>query len=230
MKRLLLFDIDGTLTRTQNGYLPFNEAIFQTFGFEGDIRAVIPDGNTDPLIVEDIFLKAKVNFSFHDLRWDQFTANLRQSYHRHLLTGTTRVAPLPGAAELLKALALDRRFSASVVTGNFEITAQIKLEAAGLAPYLRRGAYASDSPHRADLPAIAKERWEEANEHPLRAEQCVVIGDTVKDLAAARQNRMRCILVGTGRYPVEELLYSEPDGCLADLTDTLAVLSLLEGI
>jgi len=35
MERLLLFDIDGTLTRTQNGYLPFNEAIFNTFGFYG---------------------------------------------------------------------------------------------------------------------------------------------------------------------------------------------------
>ena len=227
MERLLLFDIDGTLTRTQNGYLPFNEAIFQTFGFEGDIRAVIPDGNTDPLIVEDIFLKAKVSFSFHDLSWDQFTANLRDRYHHHLLGGTTRVTPLPGAAELLKALATDGRFSASVVTGNFEVTAQIKLEAAGLAPYLRRGAYASDSRHRADLPAIAKKRREEATGQIMASEQCVVIGDTAKDLAAARQNRMRCILVGTGRYPVEELLYAEPDGCLADLTDTQAVLSLL---
>ena len=230
MERLLLFDIDGTLTRTQNGYLPFNEAIFQTFGFEGDIRAVIPDGNTDPLIVEDIFLKAQVDFSFHDLSWDQFTVNLRHCYHQHLLAGTTTVRPLPGAAELLKALATDRRFSASVVTGNFEVTAQIKLEAAGLAPYLRRGAYASDSRHRADLPAIAARRWEEATGRTLASEQCVVIGDTAKDLNAARQNHMHCILVGTGRYPVEELLYSEPDGCLADLTDTQAVLSLLAEI
>jgi len=229
-KRLLLFDIDGTLTRTQNGYLPFNEAIFQTFGFEGDIRAVIPDGNTDPLIAEDIFLKAKVSFSFHDLSWDQFTANLRERYHHHLLTGTTRVTALPGAAELLKALATDGRFSASVVTGNFEVTAQIKLEAAGLTPYLCRGAYASDSRHRADLPAIAKKRWEEASGCALTPEQCVVIGDTAKDLAAARQNQMKCILVGTGRYPIEDLRHFEPDGCLADLTDTEVVLEMLSKI
>ena len=38
---------------------------------------------------------------------------------------------------------------------------------------------------------------------------------------------MRCILVGTGRYPVEELRYWQPDGCLADLTDTDAVLNML---
>jgi len=227
MERLLLFDIDGTLTRTQNGYLPFNEAIFNTFGFHGDIRTVVPDGNTDPLIVQDIFFNANVNFSLHNTTWDLFTINLRESYHRHVLNGTTAVAPLPGATALLRALAANEAFTASIVTGNFEATAEIKLEAAGLAPYLRRGAYASDSRHRPDLPAIAKRRWEEATGRWLDSKQCVVVGDTPKDLEAARQNGMSCILVGTGRYPVEELLYWRPDGCLADLTDTDAVLSML---
>jgi len=230
MKRLLLFDIDGTLTRTQNGYLPFNEAIFETFGFHGDIRTVVPDGNTDPLIVEDIFLRAKMDCSFHEALWEPFTLKLRARYHHHLLQGTTTISALPGAADLLSALAAEEQFSAGVVTGNFEATAEIKLEAAGLAPYLHRGAYASDSRHRADLPAIAKKRWEEASGCALTTEQCVVIGDTAKDLEAARQNHMRCVLVGTGRYPVEELRHFEPDGCLAELTDTEMVLEMLSKI
>src|SRR4030095_2711977 len=64
----------------------------------------------------------------------------------------------------------------------------------------------------------------------LASNQCVIVGDTPKDLEAARQNEMRCILVGTGRYPIEELLYWHPDGCLADLTDTASVLSMLAGL
>jgi phosphoglycolate phosphatase-like HAD superfamily hydrolase len=227
MERLILFDIDGTLTRTQNGYLPFNEAIFKTFGIDGDIRTVVPDGNTDPLIVRDIFDKADVNLSFHDETWNRFMINLRERYHYHVLHGTTTVAALPGAARLLETLATSEEFIASVVTGNFEVTAEIKLEAAGLAPYLRRGAYASDSHHRAHLPAIAKRRWEETTGRSLRPEQCVIIGDTLKDLEAARENKMKCILVGTGRYPVEELLYWRPDGGLADLRDTPSVVSML---
>jgi len=229
MERLLLFDIDGTLTRTQNGYLPFNEAIFNTFGVDGDIRTVVPDGNTDPLIVQDIFLKAKanVNFQFRDAAWEPFTVNLRDRYHHHLRNGTTTIEPLPGAALLLRALAASEEFSAGVVTGNFEVTAEIKLKAAGLAPYLCRGAYASDSHHRPDLPAIAKRRWEKATGRSLASNQCVIVGDTPKDLEAARQNQMSCILVGTGRYPVEELRYWQPDGCLADLTDTDSVLDML---
>jgi len=229
MERLILFDIDGTLTRTQNGFLPFNEAIFETFGIGGDIRTVVPDGNTDPLIVQDIFNKANVTFEFPGAAWRQFTINLRERYHHHMEQGTTTIQPLPGAIELLEALSANADFSASVVTGNFEVTAQIKLEAAGLASFLCRGAYASDSHHRPDLPAIAKRRWEETNGRSLQSEQCVIIGDTPKDLEAARQNQMRCILVGTGRYPVEELLYWHPNGCLADLTDTASVLSMLAG-
>ena len=73
MERLILFDIDGTLVRTQNGYLPFNEAIFKTFGIEGDIRSVVPDGNTDPLILDDIFAKANIKIVCHQADWQKFT-------------------------------------------------------------------------------------------------------------------------------------------------------------
>jgi phosphoglycolate phosphatase len=230
MERLILFDIDGTLTRTQNGYLPFNEAIFQAFGIDGDIRTVVPDGNTDPLIVEDIFAKANMTIEFQESAWQKFTIHLRERYHHHVQQGTTTIRALPGAAELLKALWLHENFCSSVVTGNFEVTASIKIEAAGLASYLCRGAYASDSRHRSDLPAVAKNRWEDLTGRRISVEQCVVIGDTPKDLEAARQNRMKCILVGTGRYPVEELQYWRPDGCLADLSDTETVLAMLSEI
>jgi phosphoglycolate phosphatase-like HAD superfamily hydrolase len=182
MERLILFDIDGTLTRTQNGYIPFNEAILQAFGIDGDIRTVVPDGNTDPMIVEDIFAKANVTIEFQESVWEKFTIHLCERYHHHVQQGTTIIRALPGAAELLKALWLYENFRSSVVTGNFEVTAAIKVEAAGLAPYLRRGAYASDSRHRPDLPAIAKKRWEDLTGRRLSDGQCVVIGDTPKDL------------------------------------------------
>lgn len=230
MERLILFDIDGTLTRIENGYLPFNEAIFQTFGIAGDIRTVVPDGNTDPRIIKDIFAKANVEIEIGADRWQEFSTNLRASYRQHVDRGDTAVRALPGAAELLHLLSVNEAFSASVVTGNFEATAEVKLEAAGLAPYLIRGAYASDSEHRADLPAIAKRRWEKSAGHAISLDNCVIIGDTPNDLEAARKNYMKCVLVGTGRYPVEELLYWQPDGCLADLSDTKAVLTTLANL
>ena len=230
MARLILFDIDGTLTRTESGYLPFNEAIRRTFGVDADIRTVVPDGNTDPLIVKEIFAKANVEIELEDSQLRRFSADLQLSYQRHVDQGLTRVRALPGALELLRQLSRDAGFGASIVTGNFEVTAQVKLQAAGLARYLSRGAYASDSAHRPDLPAIARERWEEWHGRVVAAAQCVIVGDTPNDLEAARQNGMKCLLVGTGRYPVEELEYWRPDACLADLSDTDAVLSTLASL
>jgi phosphoglycolate phosphatase len=226
MERLILFDLDGTLTRTQNGHHPFNEAILKTFDMVGDIRWVIPDGNTDPQIVREIFAAASLEAVIDNNQWELFADNLRRSYSNALQEGNTTVRPLPGAKELLGALAVKQDFNQSVVTGNFEVTAQIKLAAAEIDTYLCRGAYASDSAHRPDLPRIAKERWEQRTGKSLRADQCVIVGDTPKDLDAARQNHMKCVLVGTGRYPWEELQYWKPDACLPDLTDTLGVINL----
>ncbi len=169
MERLILFDIDGTLTRTQNGYLPFNEAILKTFDFAGDIRTVVPDGNTDPLIVMDIFTKSGVEIAVGPEQWQQFTSQLASSYRDHVARGATTVRPLPGADALLQQLDGAADFHSSVVTGNFEATAQVKLAAAGLTDYLARGAYASDSDHRPDLPAIARERWQVATGRSIAA-------------------------------------------------------------
>jgi phosphoglycolate phosphatase len=224
MKRLLLFDIDGTLTRSHNGHVPFNQAILETFGVSGDIRSVIPDGNTDPMIVTEIFSKGKILIQDIDDKWERFSINLRQCYSQAISSGNTRVAALPGAAELLQAVAASGIFGSSVVSGNLEPMARVKLEAAGLYSYLCRGAYGSDSPRRADLPAIARRRCEAAFGISIPLSECIVIGDTPKDLEAARRNYMKCILVATGRYSLEELLDCQADLCLPDLTDTAAVL------
>jgi phosphoglycolate phosphatase len=227
MERLVLFDIDGTLVRTQNGYVPFNEALLKTFGIAGDIRSVIPDGNTDPLIVGEIFAKAQVDIKIAIDQWEQFAANLQRSYANAIAAESVSIRALPGAVELLKALSANEDFGQAIVTGNCRASARVKLEAAGLSSYLDQGAYGCDSPNRADLPTIAKHRCEQATATSVRPERCIIIGDTPKDLHAARKNAMKCILVGTGRYPVEELLYSEPDACLPDLCDTAEVVKTL---
>jgi phosphoglycolate phosphatase len=227
MKRLVLFDIDGTLVRTRNGYVPFNQAMQKTFGVAADIRSVIPDGNTDPLIVEEIFAKARVEIKIAAEHWRQFAIDLHLSYRNAIRDGGAAVAALPGALELLQALSSSDSFGQGVVTGNFKVTAQVKLEAAGLDSYLRFGAYGCDSSRRADLPAIAKERWERMAGISIPPQQCIIVGDTPKDLHAARENDMKCVLVGTGRYPVEELTFCEPDACLADLRDTAGIVETL---
>lgn len=227
MERLILFDIDGTLTRTQNGFLPFNRAILDTFNVAGDIRSVFPDGMTDPHILEEIFARAGAAITISGNQLSQFSNNLWRNYAAALENGTTTVRALPGVPELLERLSVDEKFAQGVVTGNFESTARIKLEAAGLLRHLSFGAYASDSSHRPDLPPIAKRRWEKSLGRAIRSDSCVIVGDTPKDLEAARANDMKCMLVGTGRHPIEELRYHASDAAIPDLTDTGAVIDML---
>lgn len=227
MERLILFDIDGTLTRTQNGFVPFNRAILDTFNVAGDIRSVFPDGMTDPHILEEIFARAGAAITISGDQLSQFASNLRLNYAAALGDRTTTVRALVGVPELLEQLSTHGKFAQGIVTGNFEATARIKLEAAGLVRHLSLGAYASDSSHRADLPPIAKRRWEKSVGRAIGSERCVIVGDTPKDLEAARVNGMKYVLVGTGRHPIEELRYHAPDAAITDLTDTGAVIDLL---
>jgi phosphoglycolate phosphatase len=227
MKRLILFDVDGTLTRSQNGYIPFNRAIRDTFGIAGDIRSVFPDGMTDPRILADIFAKADADVTLSEELLARFSTNLAAAYAAALKNGMTTIGALGGALRLLEGLAGRQEAALGVVTGNFEVTARIKLQAAALDGRLGCGAYASDSGHRPDLPAIAKQRWEKATGRYVSAGSCVVVGDTPKDLEAARANGMKCLLVGTGRYSIEELRCYAPDACVADLAETAEIIDLL---
>ena len=138
MERLVLFDIDGTLTRTQNGHLPFNDALLKTFGIAGDIRSVIPDGNTDPLIVEEIFAAARLKIEITAEQWEGFARRLGESYLEAFASGSATVIALPGVSELLGALSEEAGTDQSVVTGNFETVARVKLQTAGLHVLLPR--------------------------------------------------------------------------------------------
>ena len=64
----------------------------------------------------------------------------------------------------------------------------------------------------------------------LRVGDVIVVGDTPKDLDAARGKRMKCVLVGTGRYAVDVLLSCGPDACLPDFKNTAATVETLLGL
>ncbi|MDE0213903.1 MAG: hypothetical protein OXN22_07490, partial [Deltaproteobacteria bacterium] len=89
--KIVFFDLDGTLLRSQEGHVAFNEAILKTFGVPGDIRTIRPDGKTDPIILQEIF-----DTGGHAVKWSPedtaaFSANLKECYTRAITEGPTRV-------------------------------------------------------------------------------------------------------------------------------------------
>jgi phosphoglycolate phosphatase-like HAD superfamily hydrolase len=134
---------------------------------------------------------------------------------------SARVAP--GVPELLAALAArPDDFRLSLVTGNLEPIARLKLARAGLGEHFEpgQGGFGSDHSSRAELPAIARIRA-----HPpggWSRERTVVIGDTPRDIACARADGVRVVAVATGPFAVEQL--ADADAVVDDARALLPVL------
>jgi phosphoglycolate phosphatase-like HAD superfamily hydrolase len=132
-----------------------------------------------------------------------------------------RVAP--GIPELLEALAgRPDEFRLSLVTGNLEPIARLKLARAGVGHYFEpgQGGFGSDHEDRGRLPAIARGR---ASDPPWPRERTVVIGDTPRDIACARVDEVRVAAVATGPFTVEAL--ADADAVVDDARALLPVLS-----
>ena len=110
------------------------------------------------------------------------------------------------ALELLQA---DPAMRLSLVTGNVEGVARLKLRAAGIGSYFDsgQGGFGSDSPDRADLPPVARARAGRAwsGDAPWPRERTVVIGDTPRDIACARADGVRVVAVPTGPFAAGDL-------------------------
>src|SRR6201988_5544167 len=107
--------------------------------------------------------------------------------------------------------------------------AQLKMELMGLEQFFTLpGAFGEESHIRRDLPALAAERIRKHLQQDIPPEHFIVIGDTPNDIDCARHFGARSIVLGTGRfYSTEELLASNPDALLSDLTNTELLLETL---
>jgi phosphoglycolate phosphatase-like HAD superfamily hydrolase len=138
---------------------------------------------------------------------------------------------LPGARQALRALSEQRAVRQSVLTGNLLALAELKLAAFGLTDYLdlRLGAFGEDAYDRSDLPECAFERTERVLGRRFSGADTVIIGDTVRDVAAAHAVGARAVAVATGTVPAAELAAAGADAVLPDLRDTAAVLAAVTG-
>lgn len=138
------------------------------------------------------------------------------------------VAVLPGVSFVLDTLHAQGAVQ-TVVTGNVEPVARLKLAAADLLPRLdvELGGYGSDHEIRDELVRLALRRIEGTGAE-IDASRVWVVGDTPRDLACARANNVRCLLVATGTFSLDELTALEPDLALPSLAEPDEFLAALQ--
>ncbi len=223
--KLLLFDLDGTILHAVHtpGRVPFDLAMRDVFGVDVALHRMRPDGKTDPRIVAELLAQAGVSAATDEATLAAFHARLSARLAETLACGATRVTATPGVRRLLEAVASDDRFALAVLTGNLEGAAELKLRAAGLERFFPVGAFGSDHAERAALPDIARVRHRVRNGVDVPLADCVIIGDTPLDHAAALCNGMACVLVASGRIAFADLLALEPAAAFADWSDAAAI-------
>lgn len=228
MKRLVLFDIDGTILRTGGaGREAMEQALSHVFGTPGD-PGYRYDGKTDRQIARELMRSA----GFEDAEIERRMGEVLELYVeglRQRLKDAHDVETFPGVIPLIDAVDESADSVLGLLTGNVEPGARLKLESVGLAiERFRVNAFGSDNEVRGALPEIAHRRMCDVFGVSLAGRDVVVIGDTPSDIECGRSLGARAIAVATGRYSVEELMQHDPFTVFADLSDTAAVLAAIE--
>ena len=225
-KKLLLFDIDGTLLLTgRAGEHALRLAFKERFGVDDDLSSISFAGSTDGAIACQMFAPYNIPATPENI------ADLFDGYVHHLALELPRRegTVLPGIVELLEALHQREDCVLGLLTGNIEKGAELKLSHYGVWDYFEFGAFADDHVDRNKLGPVAHSRAAEKHGISFESEDVYVLGDTPKDIDCARAAGFVAVAIATGSYGTDELAAHKPDFLFEDLSDTRAVIEALLG-
>jgi len=213
-----LFDIDGTLLRSRDRvhFDSVAASVHRVTGFEITLAGVLLHGSTDTAILREAYRQAGLPADVLEERYEAILEAMRNCVAelRHELDPVV----MPGVNETLHRLA-KKGALLGVASGNLEAIGWIKIEKAGLREWFRFGGFSDHFPVRAELIGQAAEK---ARELAGKAAKICVVGDTPRDIEAARANFLAVIAVATGRSTFDELLACQPEACVSSLADLLA--------
>jgi phosphoglycolate phosphatase len=213
-----LFDIDGTLLRSRDRihFDSFATSVQRVTGFEITLAGILLHGSTDIAILREACHQAGVPAEILEVRIDSILEAMRNvvTEQRHEMD----LVRMPGIKQTLCHLA-QRGALLGIATGNLEVIGWIKVEQAGLREWFRFGGFSDHFPIRSELIGQAADK---ARELAGKGASICVVGDTPRDIEAARANFLSVIAVATGKYSFDELLKYQPEVCASSLADLLA--------
>lgn len=208
--KLLLFDLDGTLVSTgEAGIRALDHAFKVLYNISHATHEVELAGKTDNLIFQDIFeqyLDQKPTM--------QEIKAIGQSYLTQLaieVPQSQNYRILAGIKSFLEKTDQNEELQLGLGTGNLEQGARIKLERAELNPFFPFGGFGSDARERDEMLKIGLSRAEAHLGRKIQARDTYIIGDTVRDVAAAQKAGYVSVAVASGHASIETLETSRPD-------------------
>jgi phosphoglycolate phosphatase len=228
---LVLWDVDHTLIEN-GGVSKLNYALaYELLAGEQPKVVAATDGRTDVEIMENLF---------RDNGWtDEDIPEPRDRSVALVIAGETnrpllveRGYALPGAREVLQRMAGMADVISSVLTGNIESNARVKLGAFGLDQFLdfEVGAFGSEHRVRAQLVPAAQAKAAERRGFDPATMPTILVGDTARDVAAGLGGGARVIGVASGVDSIDELAAAGADAVLPTLADVDAFFAAFERV
>jgi phosphoglycolate phosphatase len=212
---LILFDIDGTLVGgSAESIEPFARAIRDVYGIAVGAGFDDTAGKTDRLILRELLEREGVTARL------ELEARLLARYLKHV-QALIRKAPgqvLPGVRALLERLEHEDQLVIGLGTGNLEQAARLKLRLHGLNGLFGVGGFGDDALQRRDV--IAAGIQKAAGKHGVSFERIAVVGDTPRDIDAAKANGVHSIAVASGSHSASALKNHGASVVLEDMTGT----------
>lgn len=215
---VVLFDIDGTLVDCGGaGRQAMALAFEQQFGRADACEHIAFGGMTDRAIVRAA-LRAigvePIDPALIDALIEVYLAQLTQS-----MPSAAGFRELAGARAVAEACRRELGLAVGLGTGNVRQGARLKLERCGLWSLFGFGGFGCDAEDRAELLAKGRERGAAWLDVEPASVEVLVVGDTPKDVHAARAIGARCLGVATGRFSARELHDAGAEEVVGSLAD-----------
>lgn len=222
---IILFDIDGTLlTSGGAGRRAIERAFGQTHGRTDACTDVAMAGMTDRAIVRQGLqaIGAEAAIEAIDAVLAMYLEVLAVE-----IAASMACRLHPGVIATLDSLVGRDGIAIGLGTGNVERGARIKLGRVGIADRFAFGGFGCDDEDRARLLAVGAARG--AGQLGMALADCriVVVGDTPRDVLAARAIGAVSVAVATGPYGMAELATAGADHVFRDLGTPGSLAALL---
>jgi phosphoglycolate phosphatase-like HAD superfamily hydrolase len=207
VRRVLFWDIDGTLLTTQRaGVFALEQAVVDVCDLTADLGDLKTAGLTDHEVATLALETAGVEVT------PDLAAAFLLAYEGHLpeRLGWRTGGPMPGVVELLTALERRDDVLSLLLTGNTEAGARAKLDHYGLARFFTGGAFCTTGDDRLTIARRALEVAAAKTGDRVDPSAVFVIGDTPHDVRCGKAIGARTIAVASGGHSVDDLREHEP--------------------
>lgn len=229
-KKLILFDIDGTLIFSGGvAARLMAESVSENLSIPISWNILDFVGNTDHSIIHMLLCRSGVSESNLGEMTDQILAAYLKKLKKTLKENNV-IQVLPGVKKLLARLHDDEQFALGLVTGNIIEGAQLKLSVDNLFDYFPIGAFGDDDLNREQLPPIAIQRAEKYYRHFFERSDIWIVGDSLNDIHCAQVNHLKSLAVASGHIKKDMLETSRPTAILSNLSDIDEVISILSSL